>query len=136
LKWYGGKDISDDFVAFHVYVSGTSGGSVDYGNILATVRAITDPAIAGAGMGGAGEGGAGVAETIYQWTSKPMPSGTWNYGVKAVDSSGNESAAITFSAVIETPPQQVPMNANRTRMTGSYSPSTRVLTLSWLAAQA
>jgi hypothetical protein len=132
LSWLGGTYQGADIAGFHIYGETTPGGGIDYTTILATVPAyiagiVTD----GFGYGGFGQGGFGQSAGSYQWTSPPLSSGTWNWGVKPYDTAGNEGSAQTTAVTIAAPPLPPAPFPNLTRLQYTYNSSTHQLTLTW-----
>lgn len=135
LTWTGGNYLDPDgsLRGFHIYGEATPGGGIAYGTPLGFVAAYpggrgTD----GFGMGGFGSGGFGSGSGSYSWTSDPLISGTWNFGVKPVGTAGNEGTATTASVAISVPPAPPAADANGKRLTYTYLSGT--VTLNWLAS--
>lgn len=85
----------------------------------------------GFGYGGFGQGGFGQSAGAYTWTSTPLSSGTWNWGVKAFDTAGNEGSAQTTAVTISTPPLPPAPFANATQPHYSYESLTAQVRLTW-----
>jgi hypothetical protein len=134
LTWTGGTYLDDAIAGFNVYGEATPGGGIDYGTPLGHVAAYGAVVTDGWGFGGWGEGGWGVASGSYAWTSGPLYSGTWHWGVKAVDSSGNEGTAATFSETVVAAPRPPAPDAAGRMLTAAYNAGTGIVTLSWLAS--
>lgn len=135
LNWYGGRYLAEDVESFKVYGESTPGGGINYSIALATIAAHPNGVYRdGFGVGRFGQGGFGRSEVKYQWTSTPKTTGTWNWAVKAVDSAGNESSALTFSTAISVHPRPPAANADGSRLTYTYNSGTRVATLAWNAS--
>lgn len=136
LTWYGGTYQGVDLMGFRVYRGVLAGDPVSYVDPVGSVTAYPqDRIFDGAGIGPAGFGGAGQAATTYSWTSPLLGPGTWNFGVKPVDTEGNEGTAVEIAFVSTAPPLAPARNADGQRLTVSaYNSTTRVATLSWLAS--
>lgn len=135
LTWTGGSylDPDGDLLGFNVYGEATPGGGIAYGTALGFVAAYPGGvATDGFGLGGFGSGGFGSGAGAYSWTSDPLTSGTWNFGVKALGAAGNEGTAVTTSVAISVPPAPPAANANGKRLTYTYLSGT--VTLNWLAS--
>jgi hypothetical protein len=137
LTWTGGAylDPDGDLAGFRVYGEATPGGGIDYGTVLGTVAAYPGGrATDGFGLGGFGSGGFGSGAGSYSWTSDPLASGTWHFGVRPLSGAGNEGPAATAAVTISVPPMPPAVNGNGKRLTYTYNVSTSVLTLNWLAS--
>lgn len=135
LSWTGGRFLGSDLQEFRIYSGTAPGGAVSYASPVATVPA--GPAglwVDGYGIGGYGSGGYGYSAITYSWTSGRLAAGTWNFGIKAVDAAGNESAAATVGVTITAPPRPPAADATGRRLGYTYNPGTRVPTLTWNAA--
>jgi hypothetical protein len=135
LSWLGGTFQGADIAGFHIYREPTPGAGIDYTTIAATVPAyiagiITD----GFGYGGFGQGAFGQSAGSYSWTSQPLAGGTWNWGVKAFDTAGNEGSALTAAVTIAAPPLPPAPFPNMTRLQYTYNQSTKQTTLNWNAS--
>lgn len=135
LTWLGGTYLDDDIKGFNVYGEGTPGGGIDYDEPLAFVAAYPANVILdGFGYGGFGQGGFGQSASSYEWTSDPLTSGTWEFGIKPITYAGNEGTAVEDSVDIEVPPEPPAADANGNRLTASLNTSNSIVTLSWLAS--
>lgn len=134
LTWSGGTYLDDAIAGFNVYGESTPGAGVDYAHRLAFVAAYGPVVTDGAGMGGAGKGGAGRAAATYSWTSRPLYSGTWHFGVKPIDIAGNEGTAVAYTATISAAPRPPAPDTAGRMLTYTYVAGTGVATLSWLAS--
>lgn len=134
LFWYGGLFLDPDLLRFDVFQSAAAGGPVDASRPVAAVAAYAKGVPRdGAGVGPAGVGGAGAAATVYAWTSRQLASGVWSFEVVPVTRSGVRGAPLAFTHAVSRPPLAPPYNpAAGRRVWGSYAPTTRLLTLSWL----
>jgi hypothetical protein len=135
LSWLGGTYEGADIAGFHVYGEHSPGAGIDYTAILGTVPAyiagiITD----GFGYGGFGQGGFGEAAGFYSWTSGPLASGTWQWGVSPYDQAGNEGTVQVTAVGITAPPLPPASFPDRTRLHYAYSPGSKKVTLSWNAS--
>lgn len=135
LTWLGGSYLGDTS-DFRIYRSATAGGAIDYTGPIAIVEAYpASVALDGFGMGGFGKGGFGLAATTYSWTSPPLPSGPWSFGIVAVDSAGNETGTpVTTTIAISSRPYPPAPFSDLKRLHYTYNAGTRVATLSWNAA--
>lgn len=104
-----------DAKGFRVYGESTPGGGIDYAAPLATLRA-------------------GPAVGDYSWTSGPLTTGTWNFGVRAVDAAGNEGSAATTTVAVAVPPRPPALGTGGKRLTYTYSAAAKKITLNWLAS--
>lgn len=139
LTWIGGTYLDaaggGDLAGFHVYGESAPGGGIDYVTPLAKVMAYRNNIVSdGWGVGGWGEGAWGAAAGRYSWTSDPLGAGTWNWGIKAFDRAGNESAAETISLAVASPPRPPAADANGKRLSYSYNSTSHVATLNWAAS--
>lgn len=113
LEWEGGTFEALDIAGFHVYGSPTVGADVSYTTALADIPAYPGGIILdGFGLGKYGDGGWGEAGSYFNWTSSPLPSGLWTFGVKAYDKSGNESTTVEVTELIEVAPTTMPVFSN------------------------
>lgn len=139
LTWHGGTYLDPggvgDVAGFRVYGESAPGGGIDYGTPLATVMAYRNNIVGdGWGVGGWGEGGWGLGAGRYSWTTDPLAAGTWHWGVKAFDGSGNEGTARTISLAVASPPRPPAADASGKRLSYSYNSTTHVPTLNWAAS--
>lgn len=88
----------------------------------------------GFGYGGFGQGGFGQSAGTYSWTSQPLSGGTWNWGVKPFDTAGNEGPAQTAAVTIAAPPLPPAPFPDMTRLSYTYSSTTKQATLAWNAS--
>jgi hypothetical protein len=141
LWWYGGAYLGD-VARYDVYGNASyggggapAGGGVSFATPVGTVAA--DPLGqlngGGAGCGPCGTGGAGACATVYSWLSRPLAPGTWNFSVVAVSPAGAPGPAASYSVTVAGPPRAPAPGPDGRLLTGVYSPSTRRLTLGWLA---
>lgn len=128
LQWTGGTFLGASIAGFNVYSGTTPGGAVSYSNRVGYVPADQGGASAGYGAGGYGGGGYGIGAGSYRWESPPLANGTWNFGVRPVDSAGVEGTAVTVAVVIAAPPKPP-----RNLAVSSYNAGTRVATLTFEA---
>jgi hypothetical protein len=133
LKWAGGRWLSPTLAGFHVYMSRTPGGPIDWSNRVGDV-----PARHGAGWGDGfgrgpfGRGPFGRGAISYRWTSGPLATGIYTLGVRAYDASGTESADATTTIVaVQAPPAVVPPFADGTRMRSTFDPASHAAALTW-----
>lgn len=135
LTWLGGSYLGD-VSNFRIYRSATAGGAISYTNPIAIVEAYpANVALDGFGMGGFGKGGFGKAATEYQWTSSPMPAGSWSFGIVAVDSAGNQTGTpITTTVSVSSRPYPPVPFSDLKRLHYTYNAGTRIATLAWNAA--
>ena len=132
LSWLGGTFQGADIAGFHIYGEPAPGSGIDYTTIVAVIPAyIAGIMTDGFGYGGFGQGGFGQSAGAYTWTSTPLSSGTWNWGVKAFDTAGNEGSAQTTAVTISAPPLPPAPFANATQPQYSYESSTAQVTLTW-----
>lgn len=112
LAW--AASVSDDVRAYRVYADGRS-GTVDYGTPVGEVDAAPG----------------GVRCERYRWTSPELESGTWKFGIRAVDAAGNvqTSPAREVTATIGTVPDPPAGLAH------AYDPATHKVTLAWTAPE-
>lgn len=106
-----------DARAFRVYGESAAGGGISYASPLAVIAA-------------------GSTVGSYSWTSGPLTSGTWHYGIKSVDAAGNEGAAVETSVAISVPPRPPAIGVGGKRLAYTYSQLTGKITLNWLASPA
>jgi hypothetical protein len=135
LTWNGGYWEGADIAGFHVYAGTTPGGAVSY----TTPVAFVPIGIPGLSVGGYGEGPYGTTpygsgSQKYEWTSDPLTNGTWHFGVKPIDSAGNEGTTLEVSGTITGEPATVPPNSSGLKLTYTYNATTHVATLNWLAS--
>ena len=129
LTWEGGTFLGA--VSFAIYSSTAPGGSVSYTTPVATVPAYAGGITDGYDLCDYDDGGWGEAASTYHWTSRPLASGVWTFGVKSVDAAGNLSTPVTASVTLAGPPNEPAANAAGIRLTYTFDPSTRVATLHW-----
>jgi hypothetical protein len=136
LSWIGGTYEGADLAGFNVYGEHTPGGGIDYMDVLGNVPAYTAGIVTdGYGYGGYGQGGYGLSSASYTWTSAVLSSGTWSFGVKPVDTWGNEGTAVTTTVTIVAPPLEPAPFADRSRLHYTYVGSpTYEATLTWNAS--
>jgi hypothetical protein len=135
LSWLGGSFESIDLVGFYVYMGTTVGSAVDFTKPVATITAYPQSIIAdGFGNGGFGDGGFGAAAGLYEWTSAALGAGVWNFAVKAFDSAGNLSTAMTCSVPIFAPPIEPAPFPDNSRLRYVFNATTEEATLTWLAS--
>jgi hypothetical protein len=133
LEWIGGSYESDTLSGFNIYRGTTAGAAVSYASPIAVVAAYPQGAISdGFGVGLFGDGLFGYSAADYSWTSGPMKGGTWHFGVKPFDSTGNEGIAEETTVTITAPPGHPAANASGLRLTIAYDNTTHIATLSWL----
>lgn len=136
LRWPGGTYLDPtgegDVKGFRVYGESSPGSGINYSLILADIPAYGGGQISdGYGLGGYGHGGYGQAASYYEWRSAPLSSGTWHFGVRAYDRSGNEATPFTASVVIATPPRAPAAYADASRLTYTYDPDDQTVTICW-----
>jgi len=134
LPWQGGTYLDDAIAGFNVYGESTPGAGVNYSTPLAFVAAYGSLVSDGWGLGGWGEGGWGAAASDYSWTSDPLYSGTWHWGVKPVDTAGIEGTAATYSATVVAAPRPPAASASGVMLSYSYNATSGIPTLNWLAS--
>jgi hypothetical protein len=138
LTWFGGRYLdpgTHDVVGFRIYQAATTGGAVDYGNVVGFVPfSQSAQPVDGYGRGRFGRGRFGFSEVSYRWQSEPLTAGTWAFGVKPIRAGGIEGTAAEDTVVISRPPSPPAPNANGSRLSYSYNAGTRVVTLSWNAS--
>jgi hypothetical protein len=90
----------------------------------------------GFGKGGFGGGGFGRSATLYEWESRPLTSGVWQFAVVPFDKAGNlQSSPPTVSLTITAAPRPPALDANGNRLNSTYAGSSNPqLTLNWLAS--
>ncbi len=134
LSWMGGTYLGADIAGYNVYREDEPGDGVNYASRIAYVPAYGASVVtAGYGDGGYGDGGYGDSSASYAWTSARLPSsGNWAFGVKPVDTAGNEGAEDEVIVTIEIPPGPPASDADGVRLHASYNPLTGDTTLSWL----
>jgi hypothetical protein len=139
LSWLGGSYLdptgNDDVAGFRIYGEAAPGGGIDYAKPLAEVRAypggiLTD----GYGLGGYGEGGFGRSTSAYQWLSPALGTGTWSFAVVSFDAAGNPGVPAMSSINIQAAPRPPAAFADGSRLSSTYDPAARTLTLSWQAS--
>jgi hypothetical protein len=136
LNWLGGTYEGADLAGFHVYGEHAAGHGIDFAEVLGTVSAYTAGIFTdGFGYGGFGYGGFGAASGAYSWTSAPLASGTWQWGVKPFDVAGNEGPAQTAAVGVTAPSLPPAPFPDRTRLHYAYSPGSKKATLSWNASR-
>lgn len=134
LSWSGGAFEGSNLMGFHVYGSSVPGGPVDYTRLLATIVAFEQGDTSeGYSLGGYSGGGYGDANP-FTWTSGPLDGGTWTFAVVPYSEAGNEGVGAAATVNIIAPPKPPARNAQGQRLTYTYSPSARTVTLSWLAS--
>lgn len=103
---------SDDVASYQVYDDNRT-GAVDYETVIGEVDAKPG----------------GLALDEYAWTSGELRSGTWRFGIRAVDAAGNvaTSPALEVSVVVASPPDP-PLS-----LAGSWDPGAQRATLTWSA---
>jgi len=138
LSWWGGTYLDptglDDIQGFRIYQSPTPGMPVDLTMAVDFVVAYPGGWINdGFGKGGFGNGGFGRAATLYQWQSRPLASGDWQFKVLPIDRAGNVSGTgSSVTLTINAAPFPPAMNENQTRISSFYAgPSNPQLTLNW-----
>jgi hypothetical protein len=136
LSWLGGTYLSadgDDLMGFRIYGEQAPGGGIDFtasrSEIVAYPGGILND---GFGLGGFGQGGFGRSASAYSWTSPSLGRGTWSFAIVPFDHAGNEGTPMTAQATINAPPAPPPPDAAGNRLTYSYDPATRQVTLAWL----
>lgn len=136
LSWLGGTFQSETIAGFRVYMGLAAAAAVSYVAPVAYVEAYPQGVVLdGAGVGGAGRGGAGRSASSYSWRSPRLAAGTWHFGVKPVGLDGNEGAAVEATFAITVPPGAPAPDAAGVRLkVQSYSPTTHVAVLAWLAS--
>ncbi len=135
LAWTGGSYEGSDLAGFNVYGSTAPGGPVSYAAPLATVSASPGGVPQdGFGLGGFGLGGFGLSAGAFGWISGRLTSGTWSFGIKPFDTSGNEGAATETSVVILAAPLPPAPNPRANRLTYTYDPTGHTATLNWLSS--
>jgi hypothetical protein len=108
LAWSASASL--DASAYRIYHDNRT-GTIDYNTVAGEVDAKPG----------------GVALERYAWTSGELRSGTWRFGIRAVDSAGNvrtspaREAAVTLTATPDPPGMPA----------CSYNPVTHAATLSW-----
>lgn len=105
---------SDDVHAYRIYHDSRT-GTVDYDTVIDEVEAKPG----------------GVALSSYSWTSGELEAGTWRFGLRAVDTAGNEKT---------TPAREVELTLTPTPdppadLTHTYSDVSHTVTLSWSAPE-
>ena len=102
---------STDVVSYRVYHDSKT-GTVEYASTYATVYAKVG----------------GEAATTYTWRSPRLSSGTWKFGIRAVDEAGNvQTTAREASCVVARVPD--PPKS----LTHTYESSNNTVTLAWTA---
>lgn len=135
LSWEGGSYLGDGFAGFRVYQGATAGGPIDYTKPVSQIPSAFGQEFDGFGFGPFGGGGFGFAASLYSWTSIPLSTGDWSFGIRSFDEAGNESAsAITATVHVTAAPAAPARAADRRRLHYSYDPSTYQVTLTWLAS--
>ena len=139
LNWLGGTYLDptggDNLGAFQIYQSRAAGQPPDETVPVDTVVAYPGGWINdGFGKGGFGAAGFGRAATAYQWRSRPLTTGVWQFAVVAVDHAGNpRGEALTTSLTIQAAPRPPALDSQGRRLAVVYSgPNDRRLTLQWL----
>ena len=118
LEWEGGAFLSPNIAGFHIYLGDSPGAAVDYARIVDTVPAyLTGIYTDGFGLNGFGSGGFGSGGAEYEWTSPPLPAGTWHAGIRSFDTAGNEGTTVEETATLAGPPQPPALNAQGQRLT-------------------
>lgn len=136
LRWYGGTYLKGTLASFRVYGPAPvwKGDAPGVERLLGSVPAYAGTPADGFGQGGFGQGGFGRSVGVYSFTAGPLRAGASVFRVVPVDSSGNEGTPLVFDVTVGAqPPQQPARSASGKRLNLSYSPTTRVATLSWLA---
>jgi hypothetical protein len=143
LSWLGGTYLDpsglDDVQGFRIYQSPAPGSPVDYTAAAYSLLAYPGGWISdGFGCSGFGQGGFGRAACLYQWTSASLSTGTWQFAVLPFDRAGNPSGPPqTASVSIVAAPRPPALSSTGQRLTYTYSgPSSRLVTLNWLASPA
>ncbi len=139
LAWYGGNYLAGgggDIASYRVYGETTAGGGLNLSTPLATVPASIGPnSASGFGRGRFGRGGFGSGEVAYTWTSQPVASsGTWTFGVAAVDAAGVEGTMATVAVDLLRPPKPPAPDSLGRRLTYTFDAGTGVPTFHWLAS--
>jgi hypothetical protein len=116
ISWSGGTSLGASLVGFRVYRGLTAGAAVSYASPVATVAAFP--------------GGATAASGSYSYTSGPLASGTWHFGVVPYDSAGNEGTPQETTVAISAPP------GPPSDLAYTFHPSgtTPTVTLDWAAS--
>jgi hypothetical protein len=135
LSWQGGVFEGADLAGFRVYGSPAPGSAIDYKTPLADITANPSGSnTSGFGLGGFGSGGFGAVAGTYTWTSHPLATGAWSFGVVPYDLAGNEGVASTTNLSILAPPNPPAPNADGKRLTYTYDATSHIATLHWLAS--
>jgi len=148
LQWLGGTFEGADIAGFQVWYSavapigfGSGGfGSGPFGGVTLTTLESTITAypagitMDGFGFGGFGLGGFGRSASTYQWTSNPLPSGTYWYAVIPFDAAGNLGVPDMTDAVVAVPPLPPALFSDGLRLHYTFNHSTEEVTLFWNAS--
>lgn len=135
LEWSGGTYLAEDIASFAIYAGNIPGGAVSYTTPVGRVPVANGTAVDGFGVGGFGEGGFGRSAGAYRWTSRPIGTGAWNFGIKARRANGAEATAATGSATLAVPPRPVEPFSDGTRLRlNTYNSGTRVATVAFNAS--
>ena len=141
LSWNGGTYLdpsgADQVQGFRIYQSRFAGHAVDFSAPVADLPAYPGGWVSdGYGLSAFGSGGYGRSGSSYQWTATGLSTGLWQFCVMPYDPVGNNrGSGQTSSIAIQTAPLPPAADASGRRLTYSYAgPSTRLLTLNWLAS--
>ena len=102
---------SDDVASYRIFDDAASGAGVDYETVIDEVDAKPG----------------GLVLDEYEWTSGELASGTWTFGIRAIDSAGNVQTTPTLevSKTIETVPDPV------SDLSHDYDDAEHTVTLTW-----
>jgi len=123
LTWTGGSFEALDLMGFRIYGETTAGGGIDYTTPLADIQAFAE-----------GFAPADMSSSTFTWTSDPYKTGSWSFEIKPYDVVGNEGDGSTLTVNLVSAPAEVPL-VNGSRLTRSYTQSTKKLTIGWTASQ-
>jgi hypothetical protein len=117
LQWQAGRVLSQSIIGFRVYGSNSPGVTMDLSVPLADITAYpaglqTD----GFGLGAFSSGGFGYVSGTYSWTSSPLSSGVWTFGVVPYDSYGNQGLVESTTITILAPPRAPAAGSDGTRL--------------------
>lgn len=132
LSWTGGSFEGSDLSSFRIYGESSPGSGVDYAAPLGEVSAHPGGIVLdGWNMGGWNQGGWGSSPGTYAWTSGPLRSGSWTFGVRPVDQAGNEGPTSEGTVAVAVPPGPPAAYADYSRLAYAYDQGTYRATLTW-----
>ena len=122
LTWQGGTGLASDIEGFKIYWGASPGSAVSYSTAIADIKAFP--------------GGSPVASGNYQWTSDPLTSGVYHFGIRPYDSAGNEGTTQETTVTIAVPPLPPAAYPTGERLRYTFHPNggSPTVTLNWNAS--